>query len=52
MIYLTENVLRDNLDVRMTALSGEGWTLHSVILMPSQLDGDNPVFVTIWHRQA
>jgi hypothetical protein len=50
MIYYTENVSHDQLDARMADLSSQGWTLHSVVLMPSQRDGDNPVFVTIWQK--
>jgi hypothetical protein len=50
MIYRTESITRDLLDTRMGELANEGWTLHSIILLPSQLDGDNPVFVTIWQK--
>lgn len=50
MIYHTENITRDALDGRMAEIAAEGWTLHSIILLPSQRDGDNPVFVTIWQQ--
>lgn len=48
--YRTETIERDQLDARMADLAAAGWTLHSLTLMPSQIHGDNPVFLTIWQQ--